>query len=304
MCGKVVLGRLGRVIFGVPLISLFLVVVMQNPAFAVTSVKLGWNPGTDPCIAGYNIYYGVASGIYTNKVPLGVTTNATISGLLEGTTYYFAATALNAAGVESRFSNETSWAVPLPVVNHPPTLNPISNMALGVNAKLQTVNLSGITSGATNEIQKLAVTAVSSKPTLIPNPTVTYTSPNTTGKLSFMPAHNATGTATLSVTVNDGQTQSNTVTRVFTVTVTAKRGYTITALTEDATAAVALQPATHADGQFALNIAGVTGYQYVVEASLDLANWIPVQTNTAPFVFVETNASRFSQRFYRLVSVP
>ena len=277
---------------------------MQNQALATVSVKLGWNPCTDPCIAGYNIYYGVASGTYSNKVVLGVTTNATISGLIEGTTYYFAATAFNVAGVESLFSNETSWTIPLPVVNHPPTLNSINNMTISVNARLQTVNLSGITSGATNEIQKLTVTAISSKPALIPNPTVTYTSPNITGKLSFTPVHNATGTAILSVTVNDGQTQSNTATRVFTVTVTSKRSSSVAALAEAATAAVTLQPAAHANGELALNIAGVTGHQYVVQASSDLVNWVPVQTNTAPFVFVETNVSQFSQRFYRSVYLP
>jgi len=62
-----------------------------------------------------------------------------------------------------------------------------------------------------------------------------------------------------------------------------------------------LTPAVHVSGQFAMSVAGTSGYKYVVEASTDLVNWVPVQTNTAPFTFVDTNASQFSQRFYRSV---
>ena len=45
--------------------------------------------------------------------------------------------------------------------------------------------------------QALTVTAVSSNPGLIPNPTVSYTSPGTTGSLRFTPVANASGTATI-----------------------------------------------------------------------------------------------------------
>ena len=122
-----------------------------------------------------------------------------------------------------RFSSEVSYLVPLnvPIVNQPPTLNAISNLTINENAGLQTVSLSGITSGATNENQTLTVTAVSSNLGLIPNPTVNYTSPNTTGNLTFTPVANANGTATITVTVNDGGTSNNIVTQTFTVTVNA-----------------------------------------------------------------------------------
>ena len=156
---------------------------MQISAFANGSVTLAWNACTDPSVVGYNIYYGGASGAYTNEICAGNATNATISGLVEGTTYYFAATTYDASGTESPFSSEVSYLVPMnvPIVNQPPTLNAITNLTINENAGLQTVSLSGITSGATNENQTLTVTAVSSNTGLIPNPTVNYTSPNTTG---------------------------------------------------------------------------------------------------------------------------
>ncbi len=88
----------------------------------------------------------------------------------------------------------------------------------------QTVNLSGISAGS-GESQGLTVTATSSDPGLIPNPTVTYTSPNATGSLSYTPVANQSGVVTITVTVtDDGDTANggvNTITRTFNVTVNA-----------------------------------------------------------------------------------
>ena len=69
---------------------------------------MAWNACINPCVAGYNVYYGGASGAYTNEICAGNATNATISGLVEGTTYYFAATTYAASGMESPFSSAVS----------------------------------------------------------------------------------------------------------------------------------------------------------------------------------------------------
>ena len=70
-------------------------------------------------------------------------------------------------------------------------------------------------------------------------------------------------------------------------------------------AAATLGPAAYYDnGQYAFVVAGATGYKYLVQASADLVNWVPLQTNTAPFTFVDTNASQFDQRFYRTIFNP
>jgi len=95
---------------------LFAVNLVQSPAFASGSITLAWNASTDPSITGYNVYYGGASGAYTNKICAGNATNATISGLIQGTTYYFAATTYNASGKESPFSSELSCLVPMDVL--------------------------------------------------------------------------------------------------------------------------------------------------------------------------------------------
>jgi hypothetical protein len=56
-------------------------------------------------------------------------------------------------------------------------------------------------------------------------------------------------------------------------------------------------------GQFAINVSGFSNYLYEVQASTNLVNWVAVQTNSAPFAFVDTNAGQFKRRFYRVVNV-
>jgi hypothetical protein len=94
------------------------------------SVVLVWNPSLDTNVVGYNIYYGTVSGEYTNELVLGNVSTATLTGLTAGTTYYFVATATGADGVESPFSNETAYTVPLPATL---ALQPVSS-AGGVTA--------------------------------------------------------------------------------------------------------------------------------------------------------------------------
>jgi len=92
-----------------------LLALMLSPFFVQASgvVTLGWNPSPDPLIASYNIYYGGSSGIYTNKLAVGnAATNITISGLVGGQTYYFAATAIDATGLETAYSSEVACLIP------------------------------------------------------------------------------------------------------------------------------------------------------------------------------------------------
>jgi hypothetical protein len=129
-------------------------------------------------------------------------------------------------------------------VNQAPTLNALGNLTIDENASQQTVNLSGIGSGAANESQTLTVTAASGNTGLIPTPTVTYTSPNATGSLRFTPIASASGSATITVTVNDGGASNNIVSRAFTVTVNkVNQSPTISVITNRVIAASTSTPA-------------------------------------------------------------
>jgi len=59
-----------------------------------------------------------------------------------------------------------------------------------------------------------------------------------------------------------------------------------------------------ANNQFQFTVSGTAGSNYVVQATTTLnpANWISLVTNTAPFVFIDTN--QFSQRYYRSLILP
>jgi hypothetical protein len=57
-------------------------------------------------------------------------------------------------------------------------------------------------------------------------------------------------------------------------------------------------------GQFNFSVDGISGSQYVVQASTNLKDWVSIQTNTAPFSFCDADAGKFSQRFYRTYSLP
>jgi len=190
-----------------------------------------------------------------------------------------------------------TFTVTVNAVNQAPTLNAIANLAIAQNTNQQTVALSGITSGAPNEIQTLKVTATSSNPNLI-KPTVSYTSPNTTGAITFKPARNSYGVATITVTVNDGGTSNNVVSKSFTVTVLAP-GQVATAATISPGSPATLTAQPIANGQFTFTVDGTAGSQYVVEASSDLVNWTPIQTNAAPFTVVDPNAATNPQQYYR-----
>ena len=75
------------------------------------SVTLAWDPSSGTGVVGYKIYYGPASRTYTNSLATGNVTNATIDNLVAGGSYFFAATAVTAGGVESAFSNEIQYQV-------------------------------------------------------------------------------------------------------------------------------------------------------------------------------------------------
>jgi VCBS repeat-containing protein len=110
-------------------------------------------------------------------------------------------------------------------VNNRPTLDQPADVSLLEDAGAQTISLSGIGAGSSAETgQSLTVTAVSSNPALIANPSVSYTSPNASATLSYQPAANVNGTATITVTVrDDGGTLNggiDVVERAFTITVT------------------------------------------------------------------------------------
>jgi hypothetical protein len=79
---------------------------------ATNRVELAWDSSPSSGVTGYRVYYGGASGNYTNSVTVGNVTIGIVSGLASGSTYFFAVAARDASGLESDHSNGISYAVP------------------------------------------------------------------------------------------------------------------------------------------------------------------------------------------------
>jgi len=92
------------------------------------SVTLTWTPPTENTdgteltdLAGYRLYWGTSSGAYTDgsvSIDSPGVTIYVVDNLPAGT-YYFVATAVNSAGIESDYSNEATKTV-LPPQPAPP----------------------------------------------------------------------------------------------------------------------------------------------------------------------------------------
>jgi hypothetical protein len=103
-------------------------------------------------VSGYRLYQGGTSRVYTNWVDSGSTTQATISGLTVGKTYYFAATAYNSSGVESDYSSEVAYTVP---ASTNPVITLTSPTAGATYSSPATINLAANTVGNGHTITKV-----------------------------------------------------------------------------------------------------------------------------------------------------
>lgn len=93
---------------------LMFVFLFYNKAYPAQAT-LSWDPNSESDLAGYKVYYGnTTSRSYdlTRTIDVGNVTSHTVTDLIEGETYFFAATAYDFSGNESDYSNEVIYNVP------------------------------------------------------------------------------------------------------------------------------------------------------------------------------------------------
>jgi hypothetical protein len=109
-------------------------------------------------------------------------------------------------------------------INASPKFNAIDNVTINEDAVQQIISITGISDGDLFSTQVLTLAATSNNPALIPNPTVIYTTGNSTGSIQFTPFANQTGSTTITIVLtDDGGTVGggvNSVSKSFTITVT------------------------------------------------------------------------------------
>ena len=79
------------------------------------TVTICWDPSAGPDVAGYVVYWGTQSGVYTTSLDVGNQTQQLITGLADGTTYYFVVRAYNSAAMLSAFTRK--WALRANIFN-------------------------------------------------------------------------------------------------------------------------------------------------------------------------------------------
>jgi len=96
-------------LFGVLICCCNLGLLLPVKLAAQTAVlTLGWDANFESDLAGYRIYFGVASRLYNHILDVGNLTEYTIQGLDSNQCYYLSVTAYDQSGNESDYSLEVS----------------------------------------------------------------------------------------------------------------------------------------------------------------------------------------------------
>ncbi|HME41924.1 MAG TPA: BACON domain-containing carbohydrate-binding protein [Syntrophorhabdales bacterium] len=94
------------------LATIFTYSLASPDSASAAQATIAWDPDTSPGVAGYKAHWGTVSRNYSWSADAATQTTYTVPSLSQGATYYFAATAYDAAGNQSGYSNEVSYTVP------------------------------------------------------------------------------------------------------------------------------------------------------------------------------------------------
>ncbi len=243
----------------------------SGDAPAAGTVAMGWNPSPDPRATGYYLCWGLSAATCTNALDVGNATNATVAGLVQGVTYYFAVTAYDAVGDSSPPSNEISYSPPPPPA---PTLNLRPSGGGSAAAKGLSLSFGG-------------------------NPGLVYYVLATQDFQNWSPVciTNCTSAGLVSLVLTDAQVYSRRFYRL------AQRN----ALSLPPAPKLTLQPlaAQGFAGGMAITFPGSSGMVYYLQATEDLQNWSTLSatncTAAGPISFQVAGVAAGSKQFYRLV---
>ena len=169
-------------------------------------------------------------------------------------------------------NNDCSNSVTVVAANVPPSFDPIADQAVNENSSSQDVAITNVSPGPSGESgQTVTMSATSSDPTIVPNPSVSGA--GSTRTLTYTPAANKFGTVTITVTADDGQSENNTYPRTFTIIVNqdttpptdpadvVSTSHEVDTPTSDSTIDMAWSAAGEENGATDDN-SGVDGYSY------------------------------------------
>jgi hypothetical protein len=304
------------------------IAALASTARAQSSVGLAWNPEADPTIVGYNLYYGAASGVYTNSLPTGSSPSLTVSNLAPGTTYYFAVTAVNTLGLESVYSAQVSYTVPsqaAPGLTFAADSGTITAPFVATNGTISQASSTSVTNGGRAAYTftlpnagSYYVAAIVSAPSTNENSFYVNIDAEPTDPLMIWDIPiSATFTSQPVSWRGNGTSDPNTAQfRPKTFQLTAGTHQLIIRGREAnatlATLSIVAAPPTLkmralAGGRMAVDVTGQPGQIYKVMASSDLRTWASIGSVTlsaaGTYEFVDS-APASGKRFYRLTQTP
>lgn len=181
-------------------------VILGMSALSATaaSVNLKWNANPETDIASYRVSYGTSAGSHPTSVNAGLATRASITGLADGTKYYFVLTAISSSGQESETSDEISYQVP---ATTPLNQAPVADAKSVTTAEDTAASVVLTATDADGNSLSYSIVTQPAKGTL------TGTPPN----LTYTPAADVNGTDSFTYKANDGTVDSNTATVSITI---------------------------------------------------------------------------------------
>ncbi len=87
------------------------IVVCSTSSYA--TAVLEWDANPEPTVAGYNVYLGNASRSYSQVIDVGLQTSYQLTNVNVGVTYFIAVTAYDSGRLESPFSDEVIYTLPV-----------------------------------------------------------------------------------------------------------------------------------------------------------------------------------------------
>jgi hypothetical protein len=189
------------------------------------TVGFAWSPNSERDLAGYKLYVGTLPGVYAGYLDAGLATSAQLHELIRGTTYYFALTAYNTAGLESGFTPELTKQIPLRITNGTFVIDP--GLTNGVSTTTNTVSEPPVplaitsipdqsllknrvtdvipfTVSGSQSPEKLEVVAVSSNPLVLPLSGLMVAGSGGDYIIVIDPMNGRTGTSIVTVAATDG----------------------------------------------------------------------------------------------------